>query len=258
MSLIPGTIGLALLGAITLLGVAIEAMALEVRAEAVDPAAARTFGTNSSIVHTISAHAFMPESDTDVSNLTYRGSSLARACNGGPCLLVAPVSLPAGAVLESFELDACDGSAIGQVRAEFIRVPAPTSAIQQVGLVQTGDAAISNPECALFPAPLTALTIDNRNNNYKVAVDLTGGNINTSFQAVRVFYRLQTSPAPVAATFDDVPTNHPFFALIEALAAAGITVGCSTTPPLFCPDTVVTRAQMAAFLARALGLHWAP
>ena len=73
-----------------------------------------------------------------------------------------------------------------------------------------------------------------------------------------MFYRLQVTPAPAVATFDDVPTGHPFFALIEALAAAGITGGCSTTPPLYCPDGFVTRKQMAAFFARALGLHWAP
>ncbi len=42
---------------------------------------------------------------------------------------------------------------------------------------------------------------------------------------------------------------------IEALAAAGITKGCN--PPdnnRYCPDAVVTRAEMAAFLSRALSL----
>ena len=43
---------------------------------------------------------------------------------------------------------------------------------------------------------------------------------------------------------------------IEAIAARGVTVGCSSTyPGLFCPGRVVTRAQMMAFLARALGLE---
>ena len=43
---------------------------------------------------------------------------------------------------------------------------------------------------------------------------------------------------------------------INALAAAGITKGCN--PPLnslFCPDGLVTRGQMAAFLVRALSLE---
>lgn len=39
---------------------------------------------------------------------------------------------------------------------------------------------------------------------------------------------------------------------INALAAAGITGGCATDR--FCPDQKVTRAQMASFLVRALGL----
>jgi peptidoglycan/xylan/chitin deacetylase (PgdA/CDA1 family) len=46
-----------------------------------------------------------------------------------------------------------------------------------------------------------------------------------------------------------------FRADIERLAAAGITKGCN--PPdndQFCPDRRVTRAEMAAFLVRALGL----
>jgi len=43
---------------------------------------------------------------------------------------------------------------------------------------------------------------------------------------------------------------------IEALYAAGITVGCS--PTKFCPDDPVTRGQMAAFLTRALKLTAPP
>ena len=41
---------------------------------------------------------------------------------------------------------------------------------------------------------------------------------------------------------------------IHALAAAGVTVGCSADPFLYCPSSAVTRAQMASFLARAAGL----
>ena len=40
---------------------------------------------------------------------------------------------------------------------------------------------------------------------------------------------------------------------IERIAALGITVGCATEPePLFCPNRSVSRAEMAAFLVRAL------
>ena len=64
------------------------------------------------------------------------------------------------------------------------------------------------------------------------------------------------SPAPGTPTFSDVPTTHLFYQAIEALAAAGITGGCGGGK--FCPSDPITRGQMAAFLARALGLHWSP
>jgi hypothetical protein len=69
-----------------------------------------------------------------------------------------------------------------------------------------------------------------------------------------VSYKLRISPAPVTARFTDVPTTHPFFQYIEALAASGVTAGCTATQ--YCPDAPLTRGQMAVFLSRALGLHF--
>ncbi len=45
---------------------------------------------------------------------------------------------------------------------------------------------------------------------------------------------------------------------IEVLAANGITVGCTEAGDRFCPDSPVTRGQMAAFLVRTLGLTFNP
>ena len=53
-----------------------------------------------------------------------------------------------------------------------------------------------------------------------------------------------------AAGFQDVAGAHA--ADINALAASGITAGCSTDPLLYCPSTATSRAQMATFLARAI------
>ena len=41
---------------------------------------------------------------------------------------------------------------------------------------------------------------------------------------------------------------------INSLAAAGVTVGCATSPARYCPTASVTRGQMATFLGRVLGL----
>lgn len=56
------------------------------------------------------------------------------------------------------------------------------------------------------------------------------------------------------ASFGDVPTGHPFFQFVEALADSGITAGCGSGN--YCPDLPLTRGQMAVFLSKALGLHW--
>ncbi len=85
-----------------------------------------------------------------------------------------------------------------------------------------------------------------------VRVNGTAGNL--GFWGAAVMWKRNIRPAPATATFSDVPTDYWAFASIEALNASGITAGCGGTN--FCPDDNVTRAQMATFLARALGLHW--
>ncbi len=72
--------------------------------------------------------------------------------------------------------------------------------------------------------------------------------------AAIVVWRRTVSPAPAVARFTDVPTGHPLFRYVEALAASGITGGC--TADRFCPDAGMTRGQLAVFLAVALGLHF--
>ena len=61
-------------------------------------------------------------------------------------------------------------------------------------------------------------------------------------------------PAETPAGFADTEGN-THAANIDALAAAGITLGCETDPLRYCPDQAVTRAQMATFLNRALELQ---
>ncbi|HSM45191.1 MAG TPA: VanW family protein, partial [Acidimicrobiia bacterium] len=58
---------------------------------------------------------------------------------------------------------------------------------------------------------------------------------------------------PPGGTFidDDGTTHEPS---IEAIYAEGITRGCDPRGIFFCPDDPVTRGEMAAFLARSLGL----
>jgi hypothetical protein len=75
------------------------------------------------------------------------------------------------------------------------------------------------------------------------------------FGGARITWQRQVSLPPATATFGDVPPSDVAFPFIEALAASGITVGCPNNN--YCPDANLTRRQMAVFLAKALGLHWA-
>lgn len=61
--------------------------------------------------------------------------------------------------------------------------------------------------------------------------------------------RILALPEAPSTGFSDT-TTHVHVASIDSLAAAGITRGCSDTE--FCPDSNVTRAQLASFLIRAL------
>lgn len=64
----------------------------------------------------------------------------------------------------------------------------------------------------------------------------------------------ETELEPATGRFADVPASVWYAPHVERLAALGITAGCSADGTLFCPTSHVTRAQMASFLARALGL----
>jgi len=85
-------------------------------------------------------------------------------------------------------------------------------------------------------------------------LDQKDGNETLRFAGAAVHWHRIISPAPATATFPDVPTDHWAFQYVEALAASGITQGYSDGT--FRPTSPVTRAQMATFLARALGLYW--
>jgi len=87
---------------------------------------------------------------------------------------------------------------------------------------------------------------------YGVEAILLSGNV--GFGGVVITWARTISEPPATATFGDVPTNYIYFKAIEALAASGITQSCGNGN--FCPTQNVTRGEMAAFLARALGLHW--
>jgi len=73
---------------------------------------------------------------------------------------------------------------------------------------------------------------------------------------LRAKYGTGYSPPAATGVFGDVDLSHWAVHWIEALAAEGITAGCGNGN--FCPEDVVTRAQMAVFLVRTFDLVATP
>ena len=63
-------------------------------------------------------------------------------------------------------------------------------------------------------------------------------------------------PPACTGVFDDVACpGGAAVDFIERLAAEQITGGCSTMPPLYCPDNSSTRGQMAVFIVKTFSLQ---
>ena len=69
---------------------------------------------------------------------------------------------------------------------------------------------------------------------------------------LRAKYGLSYSPPAAIGGFTDVPVGYWADKWIEQLAVEGITGGCGAG--IYCPDSSVTRAQMAVFLQRTFNL----
>ena len=209
-----------------------------------------TWGTAYTQLLRIPASAFLPTYEDGATKWSYEG--MARWQTDGYGDFAAPLNLPSGAVILGMELNAVDLNLSGDLHALLI-----------IGNKTDGDGLnYGGPYTANAPGQTTVyedftsdhVVVDNSNKIYEIDVGF-GANANTLLLAsVGVFYRLQMSPAPATATFSDVPTNHPFFRAIEALAASGITGGCGGGN--FCPSQPVTRGELAKFLSNALGLYW--
>jgi hypothetical protein len=214
------------------------------------------WGTTARGVRTVHALGFQ-ESDSGM-EFTYSALTSHRIRTGGfPWFDFTLADLPAGALLTGLVLEGCDTNAAQHVSVLLFRRASPIGGNISIGGVNTGNP--ETPGCALFGDPDNLLvanhTVDNQGNSYFLRAEITGLDDTTSFGAARVYYRLRVSPAPAVATFpNDVPTSHPFFRFIEALAAAGVTGGCAAGS--YCPDDPISRGQMAVFLAVALGLHF--
>lgn len=177
---------------------------------------------------------------------------IAGGAGGTLVYFAAPIQIPSGALLKTLELDLCDSNPTpGYVQGTLVES-------DRLGnVIQTAPYILSDATgCQTKVQDLTALNIvaDNHTRHLWLAAIVGSSASMVGLAGMAVGYQLQVSPAPAVATFTDVPTSHPFFQFIQALAASGITGGCGGGN--YCPDSPVTRGQMAVFLAKALGLQF--
>ncbi|HEY7112158.1 MAG TPA: S-layer homology domain-containing protein [Thermoanaerobaculia bacterium] len=172
---------------------------------------------------------------------------------GGGAAYSAVAHVPSGALVTYLELDYCDTNPAGNVSLELFRCNYLGMDCHSMSSLSSSTGAAG---CHVATDDLTAqgFTMDNNASELVLYAGTSGGDDRTSFSGAYIGYKLQISPAPASPTFGDVSPSNQYYRAIEALAAAGITGGCGSGN--FCPNQNVTRGEMAAFLARALGLHF--
>ncbi len=213
-----------------------------------------TYGTFlESFIH-VPAVAFQALNPSDGPYTTGTGgiAGFVTRYGAGDSSLAAPLTLPSGALITSIEFDFCD---LNQFSNRSYLVLA-VSNFEGYVVATTPFLYSEYGGCSNAYADVSALgiTVDNYRNGYHLVFYNNIGDGSESIAGVVLGYRLEVSPPPAVARFNDVPAGHPYFQFIEALAAAGITGGCGGGN--YCPDAPVTRGQMAVFLAKALGLFF--
>jgi hypothetical protein len=192
---------------------------------------------------------FSPLSDGQWTSFPSGWSQRSGGVNNGTCT---NVHLPSGALLEGITTYTNDTDAVQNITYGLYAIDLSMSlGTNLLPFATTGTPGIER----VFRPFAPPITINNDRRAYSLCV--FHGALGATLQnaGATFWYRLQVSPAPGTATFpNDVPTSHPLFRFVEALAASGVTGGCGAGA--FCPDAPLTRGQMAVFLSVALGMHF--
>ena len=186
--------------------------------------------------------------------------------NAGELNVYAPLALPNGAVITGICLYARNENVSNVVDLSLQRVKLPGPG--QLAGVDTVPgtllvASFHNGYGEICTGPLSYVfhdTVDDGGGTPELVAHRLwafipyGASLAFGLGGARITWHRQISPPPAVATFPDVPTGHPFFQYVEALYAAGITAGYGNG--FFGVNDPISRGQMAAFLAKAFGLHF--
>jgi len=218
------------------------------------------YGTVATNYHYVSAEEFLPFLP-HVNDWVDAGTGGARYVIGSSTSMIsANVRLPSGALVTGMAVVYEDSDAVDDLEVYFYRtwwgIGSRGSEIVGPAYFSSGTPGITRSYVDIDPDH----TISYQASSFSVQayrlVALLDASPDVQLRGVILYWKRQISPAPVVPTFPDVAPGYWAFQSIEALAASEITTGFPDGT--FRPTDPVTRAQMATFLARALGLHWAP
>ena len=200
-----------------------------------------TFGTTATSYMYVGAAQFRAETPGTTYDFVYKLTVLSGSFSAQP-------QLPSGALITEVQWDICDAD--GGTSPNLITV-----LVNRLG--ESAGGSGFNQQIAAGCSSIVQdvsgsnLVVSNTGTHLDLLISVTDP---VDIVGALVGYKLQVSPAPATATFGDVPTSDFGFQYVEALAASGVTGGCGGGN--YCPDSPVTRRQMAIFLAKALGLQW--
>jgi hypothetical protein len=215
------------------------------------------YGTSDWTAMTISPMAFQPYS-TALGLIYWSGGYVGPQNTDTYRWFSAPIHIPTGAQVGGLTAYFYDASVTGYVRIVLARDTCSGGPCAQETVIDQQTSTSEAPGYDAYYYPVTPFTWNNWNGgsvaSAHIRVYFSAGTTDLRIGPATLWYKLQVSPPPATATFGDVPTSHWAFQYIEALTASGITAG--TGGGNFSPDATLTRAQMAVFLSKALGLHW--
>ncbi|HEX4440884.1 MAG TPA: S-layer homology domain-containing protein [Thermoanaerobaculia bacterium] len=211
------------------------------------------WGTGGVTYYSLGAAEFLPKASSSAYG-TFT-SPAGRFATGSGTVFQATPHLPGGALLTYLEFDFCDSDLNDSLSLNLSDCDYLGSCINPpMASITT---PLSSNACSVYMwTDLTPLnyTVNNTSRRLLLEVYTGTGSIDKTFYGAVMGYKLQVSQPPGTPTFNDVPVADFGYQYIEALAASGITGGCGSND--FCPDSPVTRRQMAIFIAKALGLSW--
>lgn len=220
-------------------------------------ASSALFGVTDTSTEVISGTSFQPRTAVALFNKSVTSGVLTCSATTSSDEFVAQLNLPSGALITGMRAYGDDTSAADDANYFIYKYcntgtgPTFSTTVATANVTSGfvgGDYAVNSAA--------VGHTVDNSDCTYTVQADFSEGTCDglNNLHMVAVRWKRQIAPDPATTSFTDVPLGHPFHREVEALVAAGITGGCGGSN--YCPNASVTRGQMAAYLARALGLHW--